>query len=529
LRDPWKVLALLLAIALTALILLRMRPAAAAPEQARSQETAGAFADSPTQVEGLRRSEVRAGNDEAGGARAAVNLLVRFVDEAGESVAASCTARLPDGSTIHSRIGGGTCILYDLPPGEVRLKSYGKGFFAREEQLLLAPAPDVQQHEMALERSASIPVTFLIADGRRLSAALRERFPLSDRSASMPYLFATRDGVLPQFSLTTRDEFSSPHAQWSSQSLFGDPSDPDGTLSVWSRPPLMLHVMMRHREIGRFPLEGLPAKLDLVVDLESAAAELATVRVRVLDGATGAPVKDGSIQLLGGRMGIGLARIGDDGTFERAGLPSGLYDLLGYFGEAGRFSQQIVLQPGEHLDLGTIRTSAPGSFTIRYHTPDGVPIPGASGSFWNHQRWPRLAGSLQSALVGDPAGVISVEGLQPGEYAVTLTPPGDSGWAVAAARCTVPSAAPVEVVARPGALVTFSGGEEEYPRHLLWILVEGFAPVRGPNYSSLPLTLRLAAGRHVWILVDAGGAEVRRGEVEVREPLDHIRVELPLP
>jgi len=506
-----------------------MRPEEPAPEQANWQETAGSNADSPTQVESLRRSEVRSGNEMAGGARAAVDLLVRFVDEAGESVAASCTARLPDGSTVHARPGDGMCLLYDLPPGEVRLKSYGRGFFAREERLLLAPAPDVQQHEMALERSAVIPVTFVTQDGRRLSAALRERFPLADRAASMPYLLATRDGVLPHLGLTTRDEFSSPHANWSAQNLFADPSDPDGTLSIWSRPPLMLHLMMRHREIGRIALEGLPEKLELVVDPELAAAELASVRIRILSGATGAPVTEGNIMLMGGRVGLGLPKVGDDGSFERAGLPAGIYDLMGYFGEAGRFSQQIVLQPGESLDLGTIRTSAPGSFTIRYRTPDGTPVAGASGSPWNHQRWPRWAGSSQGTLVSDPSGVISGEGLLPGEYSIALTAPADAGWAVAAARCTVPSAAPVEVVARPGALVTFAAAEEEFPRHQLWILVDGFAPVRGGGSSSLPMTLRLAAGRHAWILVDSGGAEVRRGEAQVSEALDPVRVEVPLP
>jgi len=529
LRDPWKALALLLALVLGLVVFFRASDPAVEDSPAFEVAADAGLAAAEDGRAGILRSAAGVETSTVATSSPKVDLLVRLVDPGGQILDGSCQLRQSDGANLWSKSGPGLSIVYDVVPGSVRLICHVRGHYRHEEELWIPATPTEQEHEVVMETSARIPVYFLTPDGKRLFEAIRERYQYADRDSCMPYLYATKDSGLLPLPMTSGFEYNSPHAQWNGQSFLSDPSESDGTLSLWSRPPLNLHVLMRHREIGAQTLDGAVDRLDIVVDPKQIIGELGTVRARVVNGVSGAPVAGGNIILMGGRSGQNMLRLGDDGSYERAGLPSGIYQLQGFFREEGGVQLQVTLNPGETLDLGELRSSLPGVLAVRLIRPDQQPIPGAEGLLWESGRSPRFTGMVLNTLQCDPSGLALAERILPGQYTVALAPPLESGLAIAALRCPVPGAESLTVEARPGALVTFTGGDEDPLRHRVWLLADGFAPAGSWAYTTLPVSVRLAPGSHLWMLVDPSGLEVRRGLIEVRDSNSEVRVELRLP
>lgn len=529
-RDPWKALAAFLALVLAAVALLRLPSAApsASPERTfdTSSSSTGAATLEPPAPEWERASAPVAA--ESSSDPPSVDLLLRLLDPTGQVVDGYCSACLSDGTRFEPVMSPGLLTFYDLPPGTIHLVAEVRGYLRLRETVLLPSQPDAQTHELVLTPSARIPVYFFTPDGRRLSEVIREHDRYASLEECLPSVIATADGTLPWLPSANRNVSSSQHSTWSSPDFLSAQTDPDGTLSLWTMPPLTLHVLLRNLPLAVHPLPEVVDRLEIVLDPAAILSQLCSVSARFLDARTGEPLRAGHPLLASGRSGHVLIANAETGVFSRRSLPPGPYDLSAAFGASGQHRAQILLEPGQSLDLGIIRLAETSDLVIQViaQPPVGPDPP----QLWLQDvgSGPRLTHMTTFLWNSDPDGKARVP-MPPGAYALAVVPPVESGWAAAGLRFDAPRAETVEVRLHRGALVTLRNSEPGLVPHRLWVLVDGHAACGNWSVIGTPRRIRLAPGEHFWILTDSTGAEVRRGSILVRAEDEAISVEVPNP
>jgi hypothetical protein len=529
-RDPWKALAGLLALLWVGVFLLR-GAGEAGPGEARGEPAvvdagvAAAPAD-PRTLDGDELLQREAAVGSSTGADGKVSLLLRAITPDGEVVNASVEIRLADGTAAETVRAGRYALLPAVAPGPLRLRWSARGHYDLTEVLHLPAAPHEQLHEAMLEHSARIEVRFVTPDGERLLAALQRREGLLEPFRGIPSLYATEGELLPPLPPSYDDEYRSPHAIWDGVDMFANLDGPDGTLSLRSRPPLLLHAMLRHHVLTTQTLETTTELLDVVIDPEQILAVLGGVRVRLLDGTTGETVGKGSVSLEGPRATVGMRR-GEDGWFAREYLPPGIYTLSARFGTT-HFQREIEIIAGRMTDLGELRIGATHPFRCRVVGPDGSGIAKCSLLLREFGPQTRYLG-WSAGVWTDESGLAEHTSLLEGEYQITVLPPEGSDLAPAARHWVHPGAPlePIRLAAGRTALLV--SDREPAIGMSVCILVNGAAATKSVACSQLPQRITLAPGTHEWLLLDASGAELRRGAFVIPADGPEPRIEVTLP
>jgi hypothetical protein len=434
---------------------------------------------------------------------------------------------------IWARMTRGVGVILGVQPGMAQIRVSGRGYYSQVEDVLIASSPAEQELRLIVEPSARIAVRFVTPDGRRLFDVLKELMPAQQAFAIMPSIFASRLGDLPPFTPSGDFNYLSPDAMW------GDPrelvrlqSGLDGELSLKTRPPMMLHALLRHRSVGMHALEAPIEALDFVVEPERLLAELGSIRVRLLDGLTGEPFAAGagSVSLGGARSSMRLARA-DDGMHSLERLPPGAYVLSATAKDRASWRQVLLLEPGAACDAGEIRLQTPAFAQLRLIDPEGQPIVKARVWSLDLRATTNLFQVGNSYNQSGADGGVKFERLEPVPHYFTFRPPVESKLGVGYLRHTPgqDGGVPVEVRLAPGVPVHLLPQGEDLLQRGVWILIDGVAPVPVVRYDYLPATVFLAPGEHAWMVLDAAGRELRRGAILVEQAMTELRVEVPLP
>lgn len=526
-RDPWKALAGVLALSWVGVFVLRSADENA-PVGSQVEIAAGA-ADSREVAAAIARDDPELVQREAASATGVdgkVSLLLRAITADCEVIPAGVGVRLADGTAADSVRAGRYALLPSVAPGPLRLHWSARGYYDVEEVVHLAAAPREQLHEVVLEPSARIAVRFVTPDGERLFVALQRHEGFLEPFRGIPSLFATRGESLPPLPPTADDEYRSPHAIWDGADFLVNLDGPDGTLSLRNRPPLLLHAMLRHQVLTTQTLETATESLDVVIDPEQILAVLGGVRVRLLDGPTGEPVGKGYVSLEGPRATVGMRR-GEEGWFAREYLPPGIYTLSARFGTT-HFQREIELVAGTMTDLGELRIGATHAFRCRVVGANGAGLAKCSLLLREIRLQPRH--SVWSAAVWtDESGFAEHTSLLEGEYQITVLPPEGSDLAPAARHWVHPGAPLEPIRLGVGRTALLASDREPSIGMSVCILVDGVAATKSVACSQLPQRISLAPGAHEWLLLDAGGAELRRGAFVIPAAGPEPRIEVTLP
>ena len=528
-RDPWKLLALVLAIVWIGLAGLLSPGGSTATAKGLDERSLGPSSTETAHIgKEAFRSETPTRMETESNA-AAIDLLVRVADPEGELLNGGVGIQIADGTRAAAQRVGSAVLFPGLVPGSVRIDASAKGHYDRNETVEILASPTEQYHEIVLEPSANIAVRYFSPDGRRLFTVLKESDEMLEAFVGIPSIYATTGEAMPSLPLSADGgEFRSPHATWRGADFTADGLAPDGYLSLRSRPPLALHLLLGHQLLGVHLLESAVTELELIVDPVSVLAMLANIHVELVNSSTGQPPEKATAYLQGARTWLGLKRLGTSATFERHGVLPGVYQLTAMAGEL-RLQRQVVLTAGETLDLGELRFEANHPFECRVQGPDGAPLARARLLFWNpadHPRW--ISFWNDSGATSDEQGLARHPGLGRGDWIITILPPSGSDLAPAQSRASVPSGVPSQVrLARSRKVLLRSEASSAIGRNVV-LLVDGVAPLQPISESELPTQVALGPGLHTWLLVDAGGLQLARGEFTVPsdglEPIVEVRL-----
>lgn len=162
-----------------------------------------------------------------------------------------------------------------------------------------------------------------------------------------------------------------------------------------------------------------------------------SLRGRVIDGATGQPLRGATISAYRLR-----ARSGDmhfsavtntQGVFTVEGLPDGAYTVStftqGYYespAARGPVMRELTLTGGGTIDLGDIRLMRGGAITGRVTDTHGEPVVGARVAAVGRPRGGDVLVSMGGTAITDDRGSYRLHGLMPGKYTVRAVPTGPS-------------------------------------------------------------------------------------------------------
>lgn len=170
---------------------------------------------------------------------------------------------------------------------------------------------------------------------------------------------------------------------------------------------------------------------------ESQGQGTGSLRGRVVDGATGQPLRGATISAhrLRARSGVmhfsGVTNT--QGVFTLDGLPDGVYSVStftqGYYespAARGPVMRELTLTGGATIDLGDIRLTRGGVITGRVTDTHGEPVVGARVAAVGRPRGGDVLVSMGGTVITDDRGAYRLYGLMPGKYTVRAVPPGPS-------------------------------------------------------------------------------------------------------
>jgi RNA polymerase sigma factor (sigma-70 family) len=268
---------------------------------------------------------------------------------------------------------------------------------------------------------------------------------------------------------------------------------PDWVLHCEAPLPLEVSLVLRDRVLATRRVEAPATEVTLVVAPEQVRALATTVRLKVVDAASGEPLASASLSLANGKSSTSGRQAAADGTFELAGEPFG---ILALWIHAKGYEQRFVQAspaPGAVLDLGTITLPRATSVAGRVTGPTG------GRAAWLHV-WPLEAVEpgvpLMTQIVHFSAAADGAFDLPigPGRHLILVRPRGGEG--VAARVVDVPAAAvrDLEIAVRPGVRVTLA---PELPGGTVLRVVDATGvPVWAELAARERRTVHLSAGRY---------------------------------
>ena len=250
----------------------------------------------------------------------------------------------------------------------------------------------------------------------------------------------------------------------------------DGTLELSRPPPLFVSAVIRNVVLVTKPVAAGTAEVTLEVPLADALASFGTVRLRLVDATSGAPITKAQVSLNDRQSMGGETPIGEDGSIEWRLRPPGFLGLRIWSMEHEMVDHSIRVRPGETTDLGTLALERAVQIAGTVRDESGQPVKCAVSA----HRLDRLP-FRQPLETGMTFGLE-----EPGRFGV--------GWAGRGAvlvRCVAQGYAPHAV------LVDTSGGSVE---NVAVTLVRG---VEVTLVSRVPPT-----AQELWWIVDPAGLPV---------------------
>lgn len=281
-----------------------------------------------------------------------------------------------EGAYCSATLVGDQYAIPGLTPGTWTLRPYADGIVARTESIEIT-AVAFQTHDLQLERATVVPVFVRTTDGAPFSSgpSARERTDyLAVVALAQPL---TAD--LPPTDSSSVGSFGL--GRWSAAGRLGPPPEPGaalGTLQLDVPPPVHAALLLRHVVLAQQVVPAGATELVFVIDEAAIDARFATVRLRLIDAASGQPITaDGHVSFSTSQGGGARARPDEDGTWIAERVLPGITHMVVSAKEREHVSTDFLLRAGETLDLGDLVLGPEVRIRGRLLGTDGQPVSGA--------------------------------------------------------------------------------------------------------------------------------------------------------
>ncbi len=253
--------------------------------------------------------------------------------------------------------GAGSFELYDLEPGVWWIAASGPGRKKASRSIVLGSAGLPVEVELVLERTPVVRIHVIAPDGRPFPEALGGGNP--GPRYWHPAVLATREPIaasfLPQsMSAESIEAIGRCNLRTPGSDL---PATCIGELELFQEPPLHLSLMLHRAVLASQELVVFHEDVSFVLDPDAILRSLSGLRLRVVDGVTARPLAGVRVliwsdDVIGGSTPVLSTEA--DGSIDNVPCPPGPRTLLIENQGYETVEREIVLPPGEVLDLGTI-------------------------------------------------------------------------------------------------------------------------------------------------------------------------------
>ncbi|HEX5051279.1 MAG TPA: carboxypeptidase-like regulatory domain-containing protein [Planctomycetota bacterium] len=321
-----------------------------------------------------------------------------------------------------------------LQPGEWQLTCRAEGFGNHEASCTL-DARAFQQIDIELTPSYVVRVKVQGADGKSIMGDLAKQAMFG-----MPYVVATETplaGDLPITEQTRLLRFGL--GEWVGFYEMGQNADAKlreqgwcGELRLGRAPPVAASLLLRSSLLRSQRIEPGQKELVFTLELDDVLAKFGTVKLRLLDGVTGAPIAGAGVRVSTAQGGGSFGKTGEDGrtVIERVLPGLGCLELM-QSKEHESLWRYVRVPSGGVADLGDVTLSAMVKITGVVVDADGKPANGAEVQ-WTEldcRTFPQPLVSRRSASA-EADGKFELWGCGRHRYVVSSRPrAGGFGWA----------------------------------------------------------------------------------------------------
>ncbi|HEU4419059.1 MAG TPA: carboxypeptidase-like regulatory domain-containing protein [Planctomycetota bacterium] len=245
-----------------------------------------------------------------------------------------------------------------LAPGDYRLTARGDGMRSFEREFTVPPATPDLRIDVALVPSWLVKVVLQAPDGRPLSEAMAQlkELPLGGPFGLVNVIAAWQE-LPPQLPLSDLSDTPFNVAAWKPRGMGRGgnelPARYAGMLEMREDRATFVAAVMRETLLVQAPVQPGQDEVTLVVDPLQLVAQLAAVRLQVVDEA-GKPVPKANVGLNDAQSWRQPATTDADGRFEQTKMRPGRYQLtIGAEGSSGPIAY-VDLPPARTTDLGTV-------------------------------------------------------------------------------------------------------------------------------------------------------------------------------
>ncbi|MBI5852814.1 MAG: carboxypeptidase regulatory-like domain-containing protein [Planctomycetes bacterium] len=279
--------------------------------------------------------------------------------------------------------------------------------------------------DITLAPTWDLRVLMVTPDGVPLQEALRKQrdaqpglfWPIVDALATLAPLSSPIPNVterMPQFGL----------GQWNGgrEQIFDNrprlPKRYAGTIELPVDVPVYVSAVLRSAVLATERVEAGQEEVRLVIAVDDVRRSFGRVRVRLIDGASGAPAKGARVSLVDSQSGSSGVQVDGEGRVELS-APPGVLQLEVLAADSALPPWSIELSPGQFVDLGDLPLGIPREVAIRI---EGIPAGERAGFSYKSREappHPALKAHYEYASV-DQAGLAKPK-LVAGRYTLLAT------------------------------------------------------------------------------------------------------------
>ena len=376
----------------------------------------------------------------------------------------------------------------NLAPGTWRLEVRADGFRQQRTSIDVGDRPE-QIVDVTLEPAPTLRVVAVTPEGTSLATRLGD--PAMQRYLHVVATPEPLAGDLPPTDNVHVMDVGIGRLRGNRQP--GQPIADDGWMGdLWldRDPPASAALLLRHAVLAQQPITVGQRELRFVINPATIQGTLASVTLRVVDGATGMPLSaDVGVTLSSAQGGGHNGSPDSDGVVRFEGVAPGLYELrVGGITERESYRNELRVRPGTDLDVGDVILHPARLLRGRVLDTAGAPLPAAQLHWTDlaNLTWPRELADRRYWKT-DAEGRFVIQHVGPRRYVVVVTHGDLCGVSV------------------------LDGGAEE-------------AEIRLRPVGSLDVTAPMGTLEgYVATLRDADGVPVAAARIEPRYPLGTLR------
>jgi hypothetical protein len=288
------------------------------------------------------------------------------VDEDGKAVPQGhAVFRVDDASPVLASISiderRSSYAISGVTAATVVYRAHGTGFQQTKGTIAIPAGAQQHRHDIVLPRCWLLAVRFATPGGEPLRSALRaaakERQGLFFVQVGAVVTAARPAGDFP---LTALREAGFGLGRWRSANgivrIQGKPLPEDvaGIVEIDVKQPVWVSAVLRHRVLASVPVEVGQDEVALTVAVDDVLQQLGTIRGRVVDAVTGAPVQSAHVEFGDQQSGGFRGALDGDGRFAIGDLRPGLLTVGIWAEQRQALADLVELRPGQVLDLGDV-------------------------------------------------------------------------------------------------------------------------------------------------------------------------------